>query len=128
MPSIEASLYSTLTTYAGLTALISTRVYAEEMPQGATLPCIVYRRISTPRVQAFGSAQTIVSSRPRFQFTCWAPAQGGALVAIGVIGQVRAALQASSYAVTFADERPLRDPDTDLHRRDLDAFVLHAGG
>jgi hypothetical protein len=125
LSSFEESLYSTLTGYAGLTALVSTRVYPQVIPQGATMPLLVYTRVSTTREQAFGSGQDIVTSRPRFQFDAWAHS---ALEAATISEQLRACLQASSYAVTFDNEFALRDPDTGLHRHVTDAFVAHTGG
>ena len=49
MTVIDEGLVSYLSGYSGLTALISTRVYAFRIPQGATLPCLTVQRISTPR-------------------------------------------------------------------------------
>ena len=126
--SIESDLYTVLSTYNGLSNLVSTRIYPDELAQGSALPALVYARVSTPpRAQAFGAGQPIIASRPRFQFTCWAAASGGTLIAMAVIAQVRAALQASIYAVTFENEYSLRDPDTALRARALDVFVNHAG-
>lgn len=125
MASIESLLFTALTADAGgLFTLIGARVYPESLPQGATLPCLVYTRVSTQRWQTLGSAQTVVASRPRFQFTCWALSAAGAVaVAEALITQLRG----TSYAVTIENETVMRDPDTNLHRRDVDVFVLHGG-
>ena len=47
--TIEEGLEYYLTHYAGLTALISTRTYLNRIPQKATIPCLTFQRISTPR-------------------------------------------------------------------------------
>lgn len=122
--SIESALFTALTGNAGLSALISTRIYPDAMPQGATLPCIVYQRISTPRTQGFGSTQAVIASRPRFQFSCWATTQASALA---VCAALRTALLATSYPVTLESEYTMRDPDTNYARRNLDAFIAHVG-
>jgi len=122
--SIEATLFTALTTYAGLSTLIAARLYPDAVPQGATLPCIVYQRISTPRTQVLGSTQAVAVSRPRFQFSCWALTASGALA---VADQLRAALLATSYPVTLESEYTLRDPDSNYSRRNIDAFVGHSG-
>jgi hypothetical protein len=122
--SIESSLFSALTTHAGLSALIAARLYPDAMPQGAILPCVVYQRISTPRFQVLGSTQAVVVSKPRFQFSCWALSASGALA---VAAQLRTALLATSYPVTLESEYTLRDPESNYSRRNIDAFVGHVG-
>ena len=42
MIELDTALYGALTAYAGLTALVSTRVYQTEAPQGAALPFVVF--------------------------------------------------------------------------------------
>jgi hypothetical protein len=51
--NIEESLYKHLSTYAGLTALVSTRIYPIIAPQSGTLPAVTLQSISTDRVHAF---------------------------------------------------------------------------
>ena len=70
--TIEAGLVTKLTTTAGLTTLISTRTYLERIPQGATLPCLTYQRISTPRVLTHDTSGSAGTAYPRFQFDAWA--------------------------------------------------------
>lgn len=122
--SIESSLFTALSTNVGLSALIGARLYPDVIPQGATLPCVVYQRISTPRFQVLGSTQAVAVSRPRIQFSCWAGTAAGALA---VCAALRTALLATSYAVTLDSEYTLRDPDSAYFRRNLDVFVAHVG-
>ncbi len=42
--SMHAAIYTRLSTDAGVTALISTRIFPTKAPQNAQLPCIVQRR------------------------------------------------------------------------------------
>lgn len=122
--SIESALFTALTTHAGLSALIATRLYQDAIPQAVTLPCVVMQRVSTPRYQVFGSTQAVAVSRPRFQFSCWAETFDEALA---VCAQLRTALLATSYPVTLEGEYTMRDPDTNYSRRNLDAFIGHVG-
>jgi hypothetical protein len=122
--STESTLFTALTNHAGLSALIAARVYPDAVPQGATLPCVVYQRVSTPRRQVFGSAQAVAVSRPRFQLSCWALTASAAL---DLAAQLRAALLSLSLPVTLDSEYTLRDADTGFTRRCIDAFVGHAG-
>jgi hypothetical protein len=67
---IEEALYSRLTGFAGLTALVGPRIYAHLMPQGPSYPSVVYTRISAQRESAMGSDANLVHSR--FQLDAWA--------------------------------------------------------
>lgn len=86
---IEATLYNRLSTYAGLTALVGTRIYPLIMPQGVTYPALVYQRISTvPRYACMGTDVGLV--RTRIQVTAW----GDTFAEVKAIAnQVRQALQ-----------------------------------
>lgn len=69
--TVEASLYTRLSTWPALLALVSDRVYPMILPQNCTLPAVTYQRIaSQPRVLAMGTDPGM--ARPRFQITAWA--------------------------------------------------------
>ena len=121
--STETELYTLLTAHVGLMALIS-GASEGDLPQGATLPYVTFNRVSTPSVQALGGGQSVLHSRPRFQFEAWgaSPADRDA-----VIVQLRAALCASSWTVSFENQRNVRDAETGYWRAFLDAFIAHAG-
>lgn len=131
--TLEQALQSYLSGYSGLTALISTRVYLMAIPQGSTLPCLTYQRISTPReltMQSSGATGDL--AHPRFQFDAWATTYASAKA---IIDQVRAALNGktgsigtSPYALTIRaalveDERPSFDPNTNLYRCQSDFII-----
>jgi hypothetical protein len=129
MAVLEEGLYAYLSTYAGLTSLISTRVYPLVIPQGATLPCLTYQRISTNRSlshDSSGIGSELTSSR--FQFDAWATT---ALSAKAITDQVRAALngkKGTMASVTIQaglvdDEQSLFEPDTKLYRSRSDFFI-----
>lgn len=63
---IEAALYAELTGNAGVKALVSTRVYPLRAPQDATLPYLIYQKISNARDYSHDGATLLV--HPRFQF------------------------------------------------------------
>jgi hypothetical protein len=58
---IDDAMYSYLSTYAGLVALVSKRIYPIVMPLNVTLPAVSYQRISTERVHAFSSGCNLSS-------------------------------------------------------------------
>lgn len=45
--TLEEALYRRMSTYAELTALVSTRIYPNTIPQDATLPAVSYQKISS---------------------------------------------------------------------------------
>ena len=86
---METTLYTRLSTYAGLTALVSTRIYPLIMPQGVTYPAVTYQRIATePRESCM--VEDVGWARARVQVTAWADTFTSAKA---IAAQVRAALQ-----------------------------------
>lgn len=75
MAVIEEALYTRLSGFAGLTAIVSvtgqigTGIYANMAPQGAKYPHVTYQRIATPRERVMGGTTTFL--HPTFQITAW---------------------------------------------------------
>jgi len=85
---LEEALFSHLSGYAGLTALVGTRIYLGKAPEGAEKPYVVFQQVSGPRIHAMGSDPTI--SQPRYQFTAWAQTLLGAkTVSVQVIAALK---------------------------------------
>lgn len=97
--SIEARLRTQLTTYAGLSALISTRVYAVQLPQASTMPAVTYLRVSTAPLLAH-DASTPAYTTARFQLDGWATTFDGM---VALRKQIRAAM--GTWRVTTAGSR-----------------------
>jgi len=55
MAIIQDAIYDRLTTFAGLTALVSARSYPGKPPQDPIVPFVWYRLISAERVSAMGA-------------------------------------------------------------------------
>jgi hypothetical protein len=132
MTVLDEGLVAYLKAHAGLSALISTRVYLAPMPQGATLPCLTLQRIDTPRTLTHDtSGATGTLARPRFQFDAWALTYASTRA---ITDQVRAALNGHTgttgtgvtiRAALVQDERPDYDPLTALFRCQSDYFIWH---
>jgi hypothetical protein len=135
MTTLEVGLFSYLSTYGGLVALIGDRVYPMHIPQEATLPCLTYQRISTPRHlthQSSGATGDLAS--PRFQFDAWATTDDSAKA---IVDQVRAALNGKTgeigtapsnitvRAVLVENEVPEYFPEVRLYRCRSDYFIWH---
>lgn len=133
MTVLEEGVRAELVAYGGLTALIGTRVYHLFIPQGATLPCVTYQRISTPRElthQSVGATGDL--AHPRFQFDAWATTAASSKA---IIDQVRAALHGQTGAIgTGANIVTIRaalvdgeesgyNPETRLHRSRSDFII-----
>lgn len=90
--SVETDLYSTLAAAAGVTALVSTRIYPGVAPENAALPYIVYSLTNTERLSTLlGSGD---DARYQMQIDCVANTYtSGKAVAAAVV----AALQGNGY-------------------------------
>lgn len=96
--SLESVLYSRLSGFAGLTALVGTRIYPSVLPQDVQYPAVSFHRIGGQPIPAAGSDPAL---KPlRVQVDCWA--QDGASApgttdaydsAASVAAQVLAALR-----------------------------------
>jgi hypothetical protein len=75
--SAETDLYAVLSGAAGVTALVSTRIYPDVVPEEATLPAIAYQRTSTEySTTIHGGAP--VAETPTIEITCVATTRPGA--------------------------------------------------
>jgi hypothetical protein len=95
--TIEAGLVYKLTNTAAIQTLISTRVYLEQIPQGATLPCLTYQRISTARLTAHDISGSAGTAHARFQFDAWATTYASAKA---IADALRAALNGYKGTIT----------------------------
>ena len=124
---IEETLFTRLSTFAGLTALIGTapvRLFPVIMPEGTVKPAVTYQLISGPREAAMGSDPGLVHAR--YQFTAWDITN---LSVRNVIKQVRLALERYRVAGVqdcfIESEYDLHDDAAYIHGRGLDVIVHH---
>jgi hypothetical protein len=124
--TLEDAFVSFLTAHAGLVALIGTRVYPFEIADGATLPCLTYKRIDTPRRsthQSSGATGDLIS--PLMQLDAWATTYASAKaiadVLRGALHGKTGSMGTSPYAVTVRSilntgEIPIPEPDVAAYR------------
>lgn len=68
--SIDSAIYTRMSGFAGLSALVSTRIYpAGDVPQNATYPLCTYSQISGVRGYVMGGQSEFVDAR--FQVDSW---------------------------------------------------------
>lgn len=68
--TLEEAFYSKATGTSGISALISTRLYPNFIPEGAALPAAAYQRVATARQPAHDG--TTGHARGNLQVTCQA--------------------------------------------------------
>ncbi len=91
--AIESEIYSRLSGFAGLTALVSTRIYPGMAIQGVAEPYVVFFEVSAGRPAAMGPTYGL--ARARFQFTAFGKDRSGVSgvdEARDVVEQLKAAL------------------------------------
>lgn len=121
---IEELINSRLSGFAGLAALVGSRIYYGNLPQNVAMPAVSWRLVTddTPQPQQVVGETDLI--RGRFQFDCWSPSK---TVARDVRKQVRNALKRWSdpgpplVQVTFAlSSIDLYEDDTELHNLSSD--------
>ncbi len=115
MAEVEQAIYDRLSNYAGLTALVSTRIYPMVLPQNPTYPAVRYQRISGTRLSAIDV--DIGIAQPRFQVDCYAETYLGVK---SLFTEVRGALQrwtGTHSGVVVLDSR-MEGGDRDFYEDD----------
>lgn len=125
-------MFNRLTTHVGTEALIKRRVFPMVKPQNEKRSCVVYQKLSGPRVLVGGSDSAL--AHPRYRFRCIAPTYPE-VQALAV--QVTAALSRHSGTAVgetvqgtyheFETDQPF-DPNDDqgMYARILDFTFWHA--
>ncbi len=114
---IEETIFSDLSSFAGLSALIATRIYPLRMPQGSTFPAVVYTRVSGARINNLDGENI---QNPRYQIDCWAETYSAAKA---VAAQIELAFAASSLQAVLIADRDDKDDSVRLYRVSLDYSV-----
>jgi len=126
---VESALLTYLLSYAGLTALVSDRIYPGKLPQNPTFPAVVIQKIDGIRMSGFSAD---IGVQTRIQATAWALKYTDAS---SVEEQIRAATQnymnqtmASSVVVKNIDfdEGPdLYEDDRQRFGKIIDLIIWH---
>lgn len=125
MTTLEEGLFTRLSTYAGLVALCSTRIYPLRLPYQPVLPAVTYQRISTRTLQMFPSTAKSIA---RFQVTAWAVSYDDMVkVAAQIILALDAYVGTMGVACTWTlvGATDLIDPETQWYYRPIDFEVWY---
>jgi hypothetical protein len=134
MPDLETVLYTRLSGFAGLSALVSSRVYPLEPPQNPTAPYVTYQRVDEQVLM--GMTQDHGMTAPMVQVDCWGETYASAR---SVAAQVRSALKRWSDAATnpvvldsflrssrdMGRDGEVNDAEPRLFRMSLDFEIWH---
>lgn len=93
------ALYSRLSGYSALSALVSTRIYPDLAPAGAALPYVAYAQITEIPTRAGGGDASLTASV--IQVTVWGSTPGSRDT---VAAQVLGALRSYSGTITSGDD------------------------
>ena len=128
MAQIEEVIVATLTDHVGLSALIGSRVYPDQLPQRPTLPAVTYQRVSTKFYPTRDESHASLE-RPRFQFDVWANSKANCR---NVAQQLRSAIPEMMQFVdldvqfaTLQNEIDVIEPQTQQFRSIIDVFIWH---
>jgi len=130
--NLEEALFAYLKDYAGLKALVSTRIYPLILPQPPTLPAVTYFKVSMVNKRTLASPSNVLK-QVRIQFSCWANTYSEAK---DVAEQVKLALQdfrgemGGAGGVQVLDgnvinEQDLYETDTGIYHVPVDVLILH---
>ena len=133
MATIDDHLYSRLANFAGVSALVGTRIDPGMRNQGDPLPAVTFRCISDVPIHQMGDDPGILTAR--CQFDCWGNTEDNADGfgdAVAVAKQVKLALSRYSGTIDgvvvdhifFDDREDFPEPSTKTWRRSLD-FIVH---
>lgn len=124
--AIEETLYSRLSGYAGLIALVSTRITPNITPQNSSMPAVNYRRISSPRFSAMGVDSPVVKSR--FQINaCGSTYPEASAVRAQIIAALQRWRNGSNVQDTFIlNETDLYDDTLKQHQIAIDVEINYS--
>jgi len=130
MSDIESGLFAFLEANAGITALVGTRIFPLRVPEGATLPALVYHKISGPSAHSKDGDMSL--NHPRYQFTVWADKYADAkAVRTAVNAALNSFVNGSTMGGIVVDQiiaendADLHDPQTLEFGASIDATIWH---
>ena len=114
--SAESAFYQAINV-AGITALVSTRIYPDALPEGCAYPAIVFTRESTEAIVTIGGVK--LADDVTFTISAWAETR---TAADAVADALEVALRAAGHGVTGRDGG--FDSETGLLASTITATVL----
>ena len=128
--SVEKDIRTYMLTRTAITDLISTRIYAQKLPQEATFPSLVYNRISTQRTYSHSGDSNF--TKPRIQYSCFAETYEDAKdLAEQIVSEMSGfkgtAGTATIYSTFVENELDSLDSESKLYFIPVDLMVTYNG-
>ena len=129
MAVLEEGIAAFLIADATIHAKVADKIYPMMIPQGATLPCLTFQRISTPRIVTMDSSgATGDLTSPRFQFDAWGVTQKEVKAISDALRTVLHGKTGATGGVTIRaalaeNEAPEFDPESELYRSRSDYII-----
>lgn len=111
MSTLSNQIYTVLTASTLITSLTTSRIYPVIIPQNATLPHIVYNRVSGDRVN--GLAGYLTAERPKYQIDIYSDSYEQART---LSGHVHTVLNASTLTVVLLSDTDLYEDNVNQYR------------
>jgi hypothetical protein len=131
MPTMGEQLVAKLTADSAVTALVSSRIFPNVLPQGSSLPAIVYTVVDDVPQRTLSGAVDELLHNSRVQIDCYARASAslggyaGAHQLADAVNNVVGNLSDPTLNSTAADKRDLYDNETSYFRVSMDFSVWH---
>ncbi len=128
--TINNAIFSRLTGFAGLSALVSARIYPVNAPQDASMPYVTYQRISNFKIGLLGTDTDI--SEPRYQIDVYSASY---VSCRDVADQVVLAMQrwqgieagVTVLDTTIENDSDLYDNELLTYNSSVDVIISHRG-
>jgi len=122
--SIEETLFTRLSTHAGLIALVGARIYPLVAPEGVAKPFVIYQRISTGGPHTMGTDPPLES--PRFQVSAYGDTYSSAkTVAVQILAALQDYTNATIQRSFYENATDIYEPGTFLYHIPADFIVWH---
>ena len=126
--SIESATYTRLAAHAGVSALVSDRIYPQHLPQNTTYPCVAYRRQDGNPVSLLGSDTSVMHTR--IEIACFAVAYDAMINLADEIRQCWQRYSGTSDSVVIRDTFIVDisndyEPDLELYEGTVIIKITH---
>lgn len=111
MTTLSDQIYTVLTASTLVTSLTTTRIYPVIIPQNATLPHIVYNRVSGDQVNGLAGYLTV--EKPKYQIDVYSETYEQART---LAGRVHTVLNASTLSVVLLSDTDLYEDNVSQYR------------
>lgn len=130
MSEIEQALKTLVTGGSpnAVAALIGTRFYIDKLPQGPTMPALVFSLLTGSNIRSTDGPSALAN--PTFQFDCWAANPSDRAALFKALRQLLDCFAGTSEGVAIQGiflvrYRDLYDNETGLYRRSADFSIWH---